>query len=170
MLYKFLDKFPVINDDSFIADSADIIGDVHISEEVSIWFKAVLRGDGNAIVIGRGSNVQDNCIIHINTGEYSTNIGEYVTIGHGAIIHGAKVGDNSLIGMGTIILDGAEVGSNTIVGAGSLIPPGKKIPDGVLCMGSPIKVIRKLDEEEKLKLKSSALQYIELYKKYLETK
>jgi carbonic anhydrase/acetyltransferase-like protein (isoleucine patch superfamily) len=166
MILSFDNVFPQIDERSFVAASADIIGDVTISEDASIWFGSVLRGDGNRIFIGKGTNIQDNCIVHINPGEFPTIIGENVTVGHGVIVHGAKIGNKSLIGMGSIILDGAEIGENTIIGAGSLVPQGKKIPSGVLCMGSPAKVIRELSSEETGKLMISAEHYINLSKKY----
>lgn len=166
MIYKFNNIHPVISKDSFIAESADIIGNVTIGENVSVWFGAVIRGDINPIFIGRGTNVQDNCVLHTRTGDNKILVGENVTIGHSAVIHGATIGSNTLIGMGAIILDDAQIGSYTIIGAGSLVPPGKKIPDGVLCLGSPAKVVRELTTEEKQGLEESAATYIELYKKY----
>jgi carbonic anhydrase/acetyltransferase-like protein (isoleucine patch superfamily) len=167
MIQRFKGNSPSVHEKSFIADNASIIGDVVISEDVSIWFGAVLRGDINSINIGKGSNVQDNCVIHVGKENNKTNIGEYVTIGHGAIVHGSTVGNHCLVGMGAIILDGAEIGSYTIVGAGSLVPQGKKIPSGVLCLGSPAKVVRFLTEEEKASLHESAQIYIDLYKEYI---
>jgi carbonic anhydrase/acetyltransferase-like protein (isoleucine patch superfamily) len=166
MIYKFNNVYPIISKNSFIAESADIIGDVTISENVSIWFGTVIRGDINPIYIGRGTNVQDNCVLHTRTGDNKILIGENVTIGHSAVIHGANIGCNTLIGMGSIILDDAQIGSYTIIGAGSLVPSGKKIPDGVLCLGSPAKIIRELTLEEKEGLEKSAATYIELYNKY----
>jgi carbonic anhydrase/acetyltransferase-like protein (isoleucine patch superfamily) len=166
MIYKFNNEYPVINKDSFVAESADIIGDVTICENVSIWFGAVIRGDINPIFIGKGTNVQDNCVLHTRTGDNKIWIGQNVTIGHSAVIHGATIGSYSLIGMGSIILDDAQIGNYTIIGAGSLVPSGKKIPDGVLCLGSPAKIIRELTPEEKRGLENSAATYMELYKKY----
>ena len=167
MIQSFNGNRPDIHEKSFIADNSSIIGEVHISEDVSIWFGAVVRGDINSINIGKGSNIQDNCVIHVGKDDNKTNIGEYVTIGHGAIVHGSTVENHCLIGMGAIILDGAEIGSYSIIGAGSLVPQGKKIPSGVLCLGSPAKVIRFLTEEEKASLHESAQKYIDLYKEYI---
>ncbi len=160
MIKNLGDKKVQIHKSCFIAETADIIGDVTIGENSSIWYQAVLRGDGNYIKIGRNSNVQDNTVIHIDD-YYPTIIGDYVTIGHQAIIHACNIGNNVLIGMGAIILDGSEIGDNTIIAAGSLVPPGKKIPSGVLAMGSPVKVVRELTEEEKKGLVNSAEIYIE---------
>jgi carbonic anhydrase/acetyltransferase-like protein (isoleucine patch superfamily) len=167
MLQRFKGMQPYAHEQSFIAHNASIIGDVKIAEDVSIWFGAVLRGDINSINIGKGSNIQDNCVIHVGKDDNRTNIGEYVTVGHGAIVHGSTVGSHCLIGMGAILLDGAEIGSYTIIGAGSLVPQGKKIPSGVLCLGSPAKVMRFLTEEEKASLHESAQTYIDLYKGYI---
>lgn len=166
MFVTFDGKRPEISRNVFIAENASIIGDVRINEDANIWFGAVIRADGNYVEIGKGTNIQDNCVIHINPNGGPTDIGDYVTVGHGAIIHGAKIGNCSLIGMGAIILDGAEIGNNTILGAGSLVPQGKKIEEGVLCLGSPVKVIRRLSQEEIEKLKASAENYIALAEKY----
>lgn len=165
MIYNFEDKKPQIAGSAFIADSTDIIGEVSIGELCGIWFGTVIRADGKSVKVGKGTNIQDNCTVHISN-EYSTEIGEYVTIGHGAIVHACKVGDYSLIGMGAIVLDGAEVGAYTIIGAGSVVTPRTKIPSGVLALGSPARVIRELSEEEKKSLEKSAEHYIELAKKY----
>lgn len=166
MLYKYEDKYPEIAESAFIAPSADIIGDVTISEECSIWFGAVLRGDENYICVGKGTNIQDNCTVHINSGEYPTHIGEYVTVGHNAVIHACTIGDYCLIGIGAIVLDGAEIGDYTIIGAGSVVTGGKKIPSGVLVLGSPGKVVRELTSEERKGLEESARNYIRYSRKF----
>ncbi|MFL0197546.1 gamma carbonic anhydrase family protein [Clostridium sp. WILCCON 0269] len=166
MIIKFKYYSPELDRSCFIADNAQIIGKVKLCEDANIWFGAVLRGDLNHIYVGKGSNVQDNCTIHTSKDDNPTEIGEYVTIGHNSIIHGGKIGDYSLIGMGSIILDNAEIGSETIIGAGSLVTKNKKIPSGVLCMGSPAKVIRELTSEEKKFLRQSAEEYIRQAKSY----
>ncbi|APQ96155.1 gamma carbonic anhydrase family protein [Clostridium botulinum] len=166
MIYEYNGKKPIIKKNVFLAKSADLIGDVVLEENCIVLFGAVLRGDINSIHIGNGSNVQDNCILHVDEGDFNIYIGDNVTVGHGAILHGCKINDNSLIGMGAIILNGAEIGSNTIIGAGSLITSNKKIPSGVLCMGSPAKVIRKLNEEEIASIKESAEDYLTLNKNF----
>lgn len=167
MIYSYENKKPVIASSVFVAQSADIIGDVKIEEGSSIWFGVVIRGDSNYIKIGRGSNIQDNSVIHVNSNDNGVNIEDNVTVGHGAILHGCTIRSNCLIGMGSTIMDNAEIGEGTIIGANSLVTSGKKIPSGVLCMGSPAKVIRKLTEEEKLSITQNAEHYIEMGKKYL---
>jgi carbonic anhydrase/acetyltransferase-like protein (isoleucine patch superfamily) len=165
MIYSFEDKKPKIAESAFIADSADVIGEVSIDEQCGIWFGTVIRADGKSITIGKGTNIQDNCTVHIG-GEHHTEIGQYVTIGHGAIVHACKVGSYSLIGIGAIVLNGAEVGDYTIVGAGSVVTPNTIIPSGVLAIGTPARVVRELSKEEKLSLEKSSKNYIELAKKY----
>ncbi|MFD3156050.1 gamma carbonic anhydrase family protein [Haloimpatiens sp. FM7330] len=167
MVYNYKDKSPKIDKSTFIAESADVIGDVTIEKNVSIWFGAVLRGDSNIICVGENTNIQDNTVVHVDSGKYPTIIGNNITIGHNAIIHGCKINDNVLIGMGTIILNGAEIGKNTIVGAGSLVTQNKKIPEGVLCLGSPAKVVRKLTQEEIKSIQESVDHYVKLSKEYL---
>lgn len=165
MIIKYKNFNPKVDESAFVANSADVIGKVTLEEDTSIWFGAVLRGDCNSIYIGKGSNIQDNSTVHV--GENSkAEIGEYVIVGHNAIIHGCKIGDNCLIGMGSTILNDAEIGEGTIVGAGSLVTSGKKIPSGVLCMGSPAKVIRELTEKEREHVRASVLFYIEESKNY----
>lgn len=167
MIYKFKNEAPKISDNAFIAKSSDIIGDVTLEEDSSIWFGAVLRADENSITIKKGTNIQDNCTVHSSM-KHSTYIGEYSNIGHNTVIHACKIGNHTLIGMECAILDGAEVGDYTIVGAGSLIPGGKKIPSGVLCLGSPAKVIRELTKEEIEGIKENAQHYIEFSKEYMK--
>jgi len=152
---------PKIDESAFIAGSADIVGKVNIEKNANIWYGTVLRADDNYITVGENTNIQDGSVVHISEG-HSTIIGKNVTIGHKSIIHGCEIGDNTLIGMGSIILDGAKVGEFTLLGAGSLVPPGKEIPSGVLAMGSPAKVIRELSEEEKENLTKSAIKYVKL--------
>ena len=164
MIKDFLDKKPVIHEETFIAENSTIIGDVQIEKDASIWFGAVLRGDDNSIKIGEGSNVQDNSVVHVD--EHNVNIGKFVTIGHGAIIHGCDIGDEVLIGMGATVLSGAKIGKNTIIGAGALIKENAVIPEGVLCVGIPAKVVRILNQEERNGLKHHSIEYIELSKKH----
>lgn len=166
MIHKFKKFKPQIHENCFIAGNADIIGKVRIEEEANIWFGVVLRGDLNSIHIGRGSNVQDNCTVHVDTDGPGVEVGEYVTVGHNAVLHGCKLGNYSLVGIGSIILEGAVIGEETMIGAGSLVTSNKVIPPGVLCMGSPAKVIRELTDEEKQGLRKSASEYIELSNEY----
>lgn len=167
MIHNYRDDMPRIHENCFIAPSADIIGKVTLEEDSSIWFGAVLRGDCNSIHIGKGSNIQDNCTVHVGHDE-PVEIGEYVTIGHNAIIHGCKIGSHTLIGMGATISNNVEIGEGTIIGAGSLVTSNKKIPSGVLCMGSPAKVIRELTEDEKQLIRDSAKFYLDESKEYKE--
>lgn len=161
MLHSFDGNFPKISEDCFIAEGSQIIGNVTIEDGSSVWFNAVIRGDTNKIFIGRKTNIQDNCTIHVNSGDNPVSIGNGVTVGHNAILHGCTIKDNSLIGMGAIILDGAIIGENTMIGAGTLITGGKEIPDGVLCVGSPGRVIRKLSEKEIDELRKDDEHYFE---------
>lgn len=143
-----------------IARGAIIYGNVTIGEKSSIWYNAVVRGDQSAISIGKYTNVQDNCTVHVDD-DNPVKIGDYVTIGHGAIIHGCTIGNNCLIGMGAIILNGVVIGDNCIIGAGSLITQGKVIPEGSMVLGSPGKVMRPITEEEGEHLLENALYYAE---------
>ncbi|MGL5347840.1 MAG: gamma carbonic anhydrase family protein [Peptostreptococcaceae bacterium] len=156
---------PTIDETVFVAESADIIGKVTIGKNSNIWYNTVLRADVNTITIGENTNIQDGSVVHI-ADKFPTVIGDNVTVGHKALVHGCKVGNNTLIGMGAIVLDGAEIGDYTLLGAGSLVPPGKKIPSGVLALGSPAKVIRELTEEEKQNLVESALKYVKVADNY----
>lgn len=145
----------------YLADGAVVVGDVMLGENVGIWYNAVVRGDTNSIVIGSNTNVQDNATLHTDK-DYKLHIGEGVTIGHNAVVHGCIVGDNTVIGMGSIILSGAIVGKNCIIGAGALVTGKMNIPDGSLVMGSPAKVVRPLMEHEISQNRENAVHYVEL--------
>ncbi len=162
--YKHL--HPKVDNNVFIAEGAKIIGNVSISANASIWFNAVLRSDVHPITVGQYTNLQDNCTVHVWY-EFPTTIGDYVTVGHGAILHGCTIGNNCLIGMGAIILNYAEIGENCIIGAGTLIPEKKKIPPNSLVMGSPGKVIRQISAEEIEVIRQSALVYAQDAKNYM---
>ena len=151
--------------DFWISETAQIIGNVVIGNNTSIWFGAVIRGDNEPIVIGDNTNIQENTVIHVDKGA-DVNIGSGCTIGHKAIIHGCTIGNNTLVGMGTIILNNAYIGNNCLVGAGSLITEGKTFPDKTLIMGSPAKVKRNLTEEEIEQNKLSANHYIDNFKEF----
>ncbi len=144
----------------FIAWNAQVCGEVMLAEETSVWYSATVRGDLAPITIGRGSNVQDNAVIHVDT-DQPTRIGEYVTVGHGAILHGAAVGDRCIVGMGAIILNGVQIGAGSIVGAGALVTEGKEFPPGSLIIGSPARVVRSLTPEEVDRIRLNADHYIE---------
>jgi len=167
MIRTFLDKKPILNVDVYISETSVIIGDVILKRNTNIWFGAVLRGDVGRIIIGEDTNIQENTIIHVDENE-QVEVGNGCTIGHGAIIHGCTIGNNTLVGMGSIILNGAEIGNNTIIGAGSLITQNKKFEDGVLIVGNPARVVRKLTSEEIESNKKSCLEYIKLSKKFKE--
>ena len=144
-VYALGDYTPTYNPEQvFIAPSADVIGNVTLADGVNIWFGAVLRGDDNAINIGENTNIQDNAVVHLDT-EFPCTIGSHVTVGHKAIVHGCTIGDNTLIGMGAIILDGARIGRNCLIGAGALVGMNKDIPDNSMVLGVPGKVVRELD-------------------------
>lgn len=165
MIKSFKDKIPMVNDDTYISENVDIIGDVTIEKDCNIWFGSRLRADMQRIYVGKGTNIQENSVVHTDI-DFETIIGENVTIGHGTIIHGCTISDNVLIGMGSIILNGAKIGKDSIVGAGSLVTQNKEFEDGVLILGNPAKVVRKLTEKEIESIRESAKHYIELSKEY----
>lgn len=165
MIINFDGFIPKIEEGSFIAENSSIIGKCIIEKGCSVWYYAVLRGDVNSIVIGKNSNIQDGTVVHCNY-EFGVKIGQGVTIGHNATLHGCEIGDNCLIGMGSTILDGAKIGSNCIIGANSLITSGKEIPSNSLVIGSPAKAVRKLSEEEIKGINQSAKSYYDLIEIY----
>ena len=163
-------KTPNIHPSAFLAPNATVMGDVTVGAQSSLFFGAVVRSEFVPIVIGRGTNIQDNCVLHADPGLPMT-VGEDVTVGHGAILHSCTVGDNSLIGMGAIVLNGAVIGRNCIVAAGALVPQGMVVPDGSLVMGSPAKVRRELTDQEIEANRQSAEGYVReaaAYKALLE--
>lgn len=166
MIRGFMAHTPEIDPGSFIANSAEVIGQVSLAEDVSVWFNTVMRGDVNSITVGKGTNIQDLTMVHLDH-DQPTTIGEYVTIGHSTIIHGCTIEDNVLIGMGAILLNGVVIEKDVIVGAGTLIPPGKRIPSRSLVVGSPGKVVRTLSDNEVESIRASAERYIALSKVYL---
>ena len=160
-LYQLDDDKPSLPDGfHWIAPTAVLIGKIIVEENASIWYGSVLRGDNEPITIGKGSNVQENSVLHTDMG-FPLVIGEGCTIGHKAMLHGCTIGNNSLIGMGATVLNGAKIGKNCLIGACALIPEGKEIPDNSLVMGMPGKVVRELDEAAINGLKFSAAHYIE---------
>ncbi|GAA3875760.1 gamma carbonic anhydrase family protein [Celeribacter arenosi] len=161
-LYTLEDHAPVLpeNGDYWVAPDANVIGKVILGAGTSIWFGATLRGDNEAIVVGDGTNIQENCVLHTDMG-YPLTIGQGCTVGHKAMLHGCSIGENSLIGMGATVLNGAVIGSNCLIGAGALITEGKVIPDGSLVMGAPGKPVRMLTEQQIAGLKASARHYQE---------
>ena len=157
----FNDIFPQVHDSVFLAEGSRIIGAVTIKQNSSIWCNTVARGDVNKIEIGEYSNIQDNCTVHVG-GAYPCIVGNYVTVGHNAILHGCTVNDNCLIGMGAIVLNGAVIGENSIVGAATLVSENKVIPPNSLVVGTPGRVVRTLTADEIAALRSSAIGYYEI--------
>lgn len=153
--------------DVWIADTARVFGMVTLGNECSVWFGAVLRGDGDAIMVGNRSNIQENAVVHVDPG-FPTQIGEDCIIGHGAIVHGATLGNNVLVGMHATVLNGAKVGNFCIIGAHALVTEGMVIPDYSIVMGSPGKVVKQLSPEHIEKVKRNAQSYVDLSKEYLK--
>ena len=165
MLYALNDISPQIQGKCYVAPDAAVIGDVYLADETSIWFGVVVRGDVERITIGRGSNVQDNSVLHCDPGAPLL-LDEYVTVGHQVMLHGCQIGRNSLIGIGSTILNHAKIGANSIVGANALVTENKEYPDGVLILGAPARVVRDLTEEELAGLPIYATRYIERAERY----
>jgi carbonic anhydrase/acetyltransferase-like protein (isoleucine patch superfamily) len=159
-LDTFLRKTPKLGKGVYLARTAVVIGDVTLGTHSSVWYGAVLRGDINRVVVGHHSNIQDNAVLHL-ADDFACVIGNWVTVGHGAIVHACKVGDEVLVGMGAVILDGAVVGKQSIIGARALVKQGMKIPPGSLVVGAPARVVRKLTAEERAKLKRWAKHYVD---------
>ena len=166
MIYKFKDKVPMVDESCFIAPSADVIGDVKIDKDSSVWLSSVLRADMHFIQIGSRTNIQDNCTVHVTTGLHPTIIGDEVTIGHNVIAHGCEIKNRCLIGMGAIIMDGAIIGSGSLLGAGTLISPGTVVPPNSLVIGLPGKVVRQTTDEERTEIIERAQHYIDFSNKY----
>lgn len=158
-------KQPQIDATVFIAPSATVVGDVTIGENSSVWFGAVVRGDFQPVKIGKNTNIQDNATVHVMTNE-STTIGDEVSIGHNAIVHARRIGNNCLIGMGSIVLGYVEIGDNVVIGAGTMITQHKKIPSNSLVFGTPAQIIRALRDDEIEALRQSAINYSEVAKQY----
>jgi len=166
MIKKFRGKCPIIPDSCYISESVDLIGDVTLGENVSLWFGTVVRGDMHHITIGNRSNIQDNSVIHVTTDISPTRIGDEVTVGHNAIIHGATIEDRCLIGMGSIIMDDVVVGEGSIVGAGAVVPPNMIIPPRSLVVGLPAKIVRQTTDEELEMIIERAQHYIDFSQEY----
>lgn len=153
-----------INPNVKIFDGAHVIGDVDIAENVSIWYNAVVRGDNEPISIGKDSNVQDNCVLHTSP-KYPVKIGENVSVGHAAVLHGCEIDDDVLIGMNATLLNGSHISKNSIVGAGALVTENKNFPEGSLIIGVPAKAVRQLNHDEIKHIKDNAKKYVNLSKK-----
>lgn len=166
-IYNLGDVAPELPDDGeyWIAPNAAVMGRVILKKNASVWWGATLRGDNDPIVVGENSNIQDGSVLHTDTGSPLT-IGANVTVGHMVMLHGCTIGDNSLVGIGSIILNGARIGKNCLIGANCLITEGKEIPDNSLVMGAPGKVVREVSEQQVMILTGSALHYVENWKRY----
>jgi len=164
-IYELDGIAPQLADSAWVADSAQVMGDVALAADTSIWFGAVLRGDTETIRIGRGSNIQDLSVLHADVGMPLT-VGEDVTVGHQVMLHGCTIGDGSLIGIGAVVLNGAVIGKGCLVGAGALVTEGKVFPDGSMILGSPAKVVRQLSPEQLEGLRQSAQHYVDNARRY----
>jgi carbonic anhydrase/acetyltransferase-like protein (isoleucine patch superfamily) len=167
MFYKLGERTPKKGDNVFVADNAKVIGDVILEDESSVWFGVTLRGDNDTITIGKQTNVQDGSVLHTDPGIKLT-LGQGVTVGHQAMLHGCDVGDYSLIGIQAVILNGAKIGKHCIIGANALVPENMVIPDGSLVVGSPAVIKRDLNDMQKKMLEGSAAHYVHNAKRYLE--
>jgi carbonic anhydrase/acetyltransferase-like protein (isoleucine patch superfamily) len=167
MLRPYRGRLPVVASSAWVDVSAQVIGEVTIDEEASVWMNVVVRGDVHAIRIGRRTNLQDGAIVHVMRGQYRTTIGNDVTVGHGAILHGCTVADRVLVGMGAILLNGADIGPDCIVAAGALVVEGARIPPRSLVMGRPAKVRRPLTDDEVASIQAYADRYVEYRLDYM---
>lgn len=165
-ILNFNGKKPQISAEAYIAPTAALIGDVTVGRDSSVWFGAVIRGDNAPITIDEGTSVQDNVVLHTEPGR-ALHVGSNVTIGHNAIVHCSEVGDNTLVGMGAILLDGAVIGKNCIIGAGAVVKENAVVPDGTMMVGVPAKAVRELSEAQKAKLGEQS-HYVALSKEYLK--
>ncbi|AEI67307.1 gamma carbonic anhydrase family protein [Corallococcus macrosporus] len=165
-LRPFRGVSPRVHAGCFVDDSAQLVGDIEVGEDSSVWFNCVLRGDVNPIRIGKRTNVQDLSLVHVTSGRSATTVGDDVTVGHHVILHGCTIGNRVLVGMGATIMDDAEVGDDCIIGAGALLTPGTKIPPGSLVVGSPGRVKRPITEAEREFLLMSAQHYVLLAGEY----
>lgn len=165
MIYSLGDRKVVTRGDYWVADNASVIGSVVLEHNASVWFNTVVRGDNDLITIGEGSNVQDNSVLHTDEGVRLT-VGKNVTIGHHVMLHGCSIGDGSLIGIKSTILNHARIGKNCLIGAHALITEGKEIPDRSLVVGAPGKVVRQLTDDEVARLLDNALHYVKNFQRY----
>lgn len=167
-MLPFRGRAPRIAPRAWLAPGAVVAGDVTIGPDTSVWFGSVVRGDVNAIRIGARSNLQDHCVVHVTKDRFPAWIGDEVTVGHRATVHGCRVGDGALVGIGAVVLDGAEVGEEALVAAGALVAPGAKVPPRHLVMGVPARVVRPLRDEEVRRQRERALEYVETARAWAE--
>lgn len=159
-IYELDGIAPTISESAWVAESSQIIGDVELSDDANVWFGVVIRGDNELIRVGRRTNIQDACVLHSDPG-FPLTLGEDVTVGHKAMLHGCTIGDGCLIGIGAIVLNGAKIGKNCLVGAGSLVTEGKEFPAGSMIFGSPAKAVRQLSAEQLDGLRLMAHHYVD---------
>lgn len=164
-IYELDGKQPQLDEGTWVADSAQVIGNVHLEAGASVWFGSVLRGDNEPMRIGKGSNIQEGCVIHSDPG-FPLTLGENVTVGHQVMLHGCTVGDGSLIGSKAVVLNGAKIGRNCLVGAGALVTEGKEFPDGSMILGAPARAVRELSDEQRANLPRSAEHYVANAKRF----
>ena len=164
-IYQLDDLSPTIHPSAWVADNAQVVGNVSLGEDCSVWFGVVMRGDTERLTIGRGTNIQDASVLHADPG-MPLIIGENVSVGHQVMLHGCTVGDGSLIGIGAIVLNGARIGKNCLVGAGALVTEGKEFPDGSMILGSPAKAVRQLSPEQIAGLRKAAAHYMANARRY----
>ncbi|MBI4389220.1 MAG: gamma carbonic anhydrase family protein [Nitrospinae bacterium] len=168
MILSFKDKSPKIHPSALVVDSAQVIGDVEIGEQSSVWFNAVVRGDVNYIRIGKRTNVQDGCVLHVSRKTYPLIVGDEVTVGHNVTLHACTIASRCLIGMGAIVMDGAEIGENSLIGAGAVVTPKTIVPPGSMVLGFPAAVKRELTGAEIRSIRESAAHYVGDIEAYLE--
>jgi len=160
MIRSYLDMSPRIASSAWVAPSAEVIGDVELGEDSSVWFQCVVRGDVFPIRIGARTNIQDHCVLHVTHDRYATVLHDDVTVGHRVVLHGCTIESGALVGIGAIVLDRAVVGAGALIGAGALVTPGTKIPAGMVALGSPAKVVREVTETELAWMQESARNYV----------
>jgi len=166
MIVSFDGKMPEIHPTAYVHSSAQIVGDVHLGSQSSVWFNSVIRGDVHEVRIGARTNIQDNATLHVTRARWPTIVGTEVTIAHGVTLHGCTVGDRCLIGIGAIVLDGVELGEDCMIGAGALVTPGTRVPAGHLALGSPARIVRPLTDSELERIRSSAANYVGYAERY----
>lgn len=164
-IYELDGVAPRLHPTAYVADSAEVIGNVELAEGASVWFGAILRGDNDVMAIGRGSNVQDGSVLHSDPG-YPLTLGADVTIGHMVMLHGCTIGDGTLVGIGAVVLNGAKIGRNCLVGAGALVTEGKEFPDNSMIVGAPAKAIKELTPEQAARMRHAAEHYVENSARY----
>jgi carbonic anhydrase/acetyltransferase-like protein (isoleucine patch superfamily) len=166
MIREFEGKSPSLGEEVFLAEDCVVVGDVALGRLSSVWYGAVVRGDVHSIRIGEATNIQDRCVVHVTHDRHPTVIGDYVTVGHSAVVHGCRIGSRTLVGIGAVVLDGVEVGEGTVIAAGSLLPPGRRYPPDSLVVGSPASARRSLSDSEKAWILASAESYVALARRY----